>query len=310
MVSKMFTRRWLVILLALTFVAGLSAPLASAQDNGGPRTITDFMGRQVTLDSAPQKVIGMSGSINEMLFAIGVTPVGVTVAMDFPPEAANLPSIGSGYQPDLEALAALTPDLIIADGQLNAQFLDQLEAIAPTIALMTLTAADVPANIRLLGQATWHDASANYVAMGYESYLELAQTVGDSQEGPSILIVVGTLEQPNYGKSSTYLGDMAAILGATNVADGKEDAGPYPGYAQLSTEEIIAADPDVIFTVTRGADVSMAESMASDPVWSALSAVQNGAVYELDVNLFLQSPGPRFEDAMLQLYDIFYGEGM
>jgi iron complex transport system substrate-binding protein len=306
----MLARRLLVVLLALTFVAGLSVPLVSAQDSGGPRTITDFMGRQVTLDAPPQRVIGMSGSINEMLFAIGVTPVGVTVAMDFPPEAANLPSIGSGYQPDLEALAALTPDLIVADGQLNTQILDQLEAIAPTIVIMTLTAADVPMNIQLLGQATWHDAAASYAAMSYDDYLNLAGTIGAGQEGPSILIIVGTLDQPNYGKSTTYLGNMAAILGATNVADGKEDAGPYPGYAQLTTEEIIAADPDVIFTLTRGADVSMGETMKTDPVWSALSAVQNGKVYELDVNLFLQSPGPSFVHAMLKLYDIMYGDGM
>jgi len=310
MVSKIIARRLLVVLLALTFVAGLSIPVVSAQDSSGSRTITDFMGRQVTLDTPPQKVVGMSASISEMLFAIGVTPAGVTAGMDYPPEAATLPVFGSGYQPDLEALAALTPDLIIANGQLNMSILDQLEAIAPTIVVMILTPADIPANIRLLGQATWHDTSAEYVASSYDSFLKLAGIVGTTHEGPSILIIVGTLDQPNYGKSTTYLGDMAAILGATNIADGKEDAGPFPGYTQLSTEEIIAADPDVIFTITRGADTPMAESMTSDPVWSALSAVTNGTVYELDNRLFVESPGPRFVEAMLQLYDIFYGEGM
>lgn len=310
MLSKMLSRRLLVVLLALSLVAGLSIPAVSAQDSGGSRTITDFMGRQVTLDAAPQKVVGMSASISEMLFAIGVTPVGVTAGMDYPPAAASLPAFGSGYQPDLEALAALTPDLIIANGQLNMSILDKLEAIAPTIVVMILTPADIPANVRLLGQATWHDTSAEYVAASYDNFLKLADTVGTTHEGPSILIIVGTLDQPNYGKSSTYLGDMAAILGATNIADGKEDAGPFPGYTQLSIEEIIAADPAVIFTITRGADTPMAESMKSDPVWSALSAVKNGTAYELDNRLFVESPGPRFTEAMLQLYGIFYGEGM
>ncbi len=303
-------RRVLVGLLALSFVLALGAPFAAAQDNSGARTITDFMGRQVTIEQPPQRVVGMSASINEMLFAAGLTPIGVTAGMDFPPQAADLPVFGSGYQPDLEALAALEPDLIFADGQLSMQILDQLTAIAPTIVLMTLTAADVPQNVRTIGQATWHDASAEYVAKSYDDYLSLVDTVGAMQQGPSVLIIVGTLDVPNYGKSSTYLGDMALRLGATNVADGEADAGPFPGYAQLSIEAILDADPDVIFTITRGSDTPMPDTMASDPVWSQLTAVKNGHVYELDSRLYVESPGPRFTQAIVNLYGLLYGEGM
>ena len=303
-------RRVLVGLLALSFVLALGVPFAAAQDSGGARTVTDFMGRQVTIEQPPQRVVGMSASLNEMLFAVGLTPVGVTSGMDFPPEAANVTVFGSGYQPDLEALAALEPDLIFADGQLDMRILDQLTAIAPTVVLMTLTAADVPQNIRTIGQATWQDAAAEYVAKSYDDYLSLVDTVGAMQQGPSVLIIVGTLDVPNYGKSSTYLGDMALRLGATNVADGEADAGPFPGYAQLSIEAILDADPDVIFTITRGADTPMADSMTSDPVWSQLSAVKNGHVYELDSRLYVESPGPRFTQAIVNLYGLLYGEGM
>jgi len=308
-----FLRRTLIALVALTLLVALAGPLvpaALAQDGTEPRTITDFMGRPVTLDAPPQRVVGMSASISEMLFAVGVTPVGVTDGMDFPPAAASLPTFGSGYQPNLEALAALEPDLIIANGQLNMQILDQLEAIAPTIVVMTLTAADVPQNVRLIGQATWRDTTANYLADAYDGFLNLTDDIGQAHEGPSVLIIVGTLDQPNYGNSSTYLGDMAARLGATNIADGQEDQGPFPGYTQLSTEAILAADPDYVFTVTRGAPTPMPEAMAGDPVWSSLSAFQNGHVFELDNRLFVESPGPRFVDAIQQLITIFYGEGM
>jgi iron complex transport system substrate-binding protein len=252
----------------------------------------------------------MSASVSEMLFAIGVTPVGVTADMDYPPAAADLPTFGSGYQPDLEALAALEPDLIIANAQLNMQFMDQLQAIAPTLPIMTLVPADIPANIRILGQATWHDTSAEYLARSYEGFLTAMGEAATGKEGPSILIIVGTLDAPNYGKSETYLGDMAKRLGATNIADGQADAGPFPGYAQLSAEYIVDNDPDFIFTVTLGAPTPMPETMAGDPVWSALTAVQTGHAIELDSRLFVEAPGPRFIDAMLQLWGIFYGEGM
>ena len=61
--------------------------------------------------------------------------------------------------------------------------------------------------------------------------------------------------------------------------------------------------------MTRGAPTPMPESMADDPIWSSLSAFQNGRVIELDNRLFVESPGPRFIEAMAQLYDLFYGEG-
>ncbi len=304
-------RRFVIGLLALAFVLGLSAPFAAAQDGGGPRTIVDAMGREVTLETPPQRVAGLSASITELLYAIGVKPVGVTEGMDYPAEAAALPTFGSGYQLDLEALAALEPDLLVADAQLQAQMADQLAAIAPTVFVLTLTAKDIASNLRLVGQATWHDTEAEYVAAPYDTLLKVLE-LSKPASGPSVVIIVGTLDQPNYGKSSTYLGDMVALLGGTNIADDQPDAGPFPGYAQLSVEQVVEADPDLILTITRGAPgtAPMPDTMKTDPVWSTLTAVQNGHVYELDNRLFLESPGPRFTQAILQLRDIFYGTGM
>jgi iron complex transport system substrate-binding protein len=300
-------RRGVLIVLILSVALALIAPAAFAQEGDAPRTVFDFTGRPVIIESPPQRVVGMSASIIEMLFAIGVTPAGVTDGIDYPPAAANLPTFGTGYQPDLEALAALEPDLIIANGQLNMPIIDRLEAIAPTLAVITLTTADIPANIRTLGQATWHETTAEYLAASYEGFLTAMGEAAEGKEGPSILIIVGTLDVPNYGKSDTYLGNIAAILGATNIADGREDQGPFPGYTQLSMEYILDQDPDYIFTITRGAPDPMPVSMANDPIWSAMTAYENGRVIELDNRLFVESPGPRVVEAMLTLYGILYG---
>ena len=308
MIRQIF-RHALIAALAFVLLAGLSGPLAHAQDGVQPRTLTDVLDREITLDAPPQRIVGMSASITEMLFAIGVQPVGATEGVDYPPAAADLPTFGVGYQPDLEALAALEPDLIVANAMFNRGIIDQLEAIAPTFFVLTRTLDDIPQNIRLLGQLTWHDTEADYLAMSYEHYLDMAASLGQTLQGPDVLIIVGTLKRPNYGKSSTYLGSMVAMLGANNIADGEKDAGPFPGYAQLSMEAILDADPDVILTVTRGSDTPMPESMRDDPMWSALTAVQEGRVYELDNRLFVESPGPRFVQAFAQLYDLFYGEG-
>lgn len=300
-------RRTLSATLALVLVLALGVPLVAAQDDTS-RTLRDFMGREVTLDAPPQRVVGMSASINEMLFAIGVTPAGVTAGMEHPAAAAELPVFGSGYQPDLEALAALEPDLIIANMQLNTELLPQLEAIAPTIMVLPLTAEDVIGIVQLIGQATWHDTQAQFLAQSYTDFLTMAEAAGSGMaDAPTVMIVVGTLDVPNYGKSTTYLGDMLATLGAVNIADDEPDAGPFPGYAQLSVEAILEADPDFIFTVTRGAPTPMAETMAGDEIWSALTAVAEGHVYELDNRLYLEAPGPRFTEAMTNLYDILYG---
>ncbi|WP_119068434.1 ABC transporter substrate-binding protein [Aggregatilinea lenta] len=299
--------RFAVGVLALALVLGVSAPAALAQGDG-PRTVTDIMGRQVTIESAPQRVVGMSASITEVLYAIGITPVGATEGIDFPEAAASLPTFGTGYQPDLEALAALEPDLIVASADLNAQILDQLEAIAPTIVVLIQAPSDVPATIRLVGQATYHETAAEYLAHAYDSLLTLVQDTAPA-DGPSVLIIVGTLSTPNYGKSSTYLGGMVTMLGGTIIGDDQPDAGPFPGFAQLSVEQVLDADPDVILTITRGAPgaTPIPEEIAADPVWSSLTATQNGSVIELDNRLFLESPGPRVIDALMQLRSILYG---
>lgn len=301
------------ILLACLLAFGLTISAVSAQDgdesaDDGPRTVLDFQGNEVTIDAPPQRVVGMSASITELLFAIGVTPVGTTSGMDYPPEALDLPTFGTGYQPNLEKLAALEPDLIIANGQLNMAFIDKLQAIAPTLAIITLTTADIPANMRTLGAATWHDEDAEAAALEIEDFLAtIAEAVPEQETGPSVLIVVGTLDVPNYGKSDTYLGDMAALLGATNIADGRDDQGPFPGYTQLSMEYILDQDPDYVFTITRGSDTPMPDDMAADPIWSALTAYENGQVIELDNRLYVEAPGPRVVEAMTQLYEILYG---
>lgn len=306
---KPLFRLTLTLLLTLSFVLTVGA--AAAQETTEPRTVTDAMGRDVTIDAPPERVVGLSASITEMLYAVGVTPVGATQDIDYPPAAASLPTFGTGYQLDLEALAALEPDLILANVQLQAQVAEQLEAIAPTVFVLILTPADIPATLRLIGQVTWHETTAEYAAAPYDTLMQVLQTAAP-EEGPSTLIIVGTLGQPNFGKPETYLGSMVDLLGGTNVAAGLPDAGPFPGFAQLSIEEVLDADPDIILTITRGAPgaTPIPDEMQADEVWSQLSAVQNGRVYELDNRLFLESPGPRFTQAILELYNLFYGEGM
>lgn len=300
-------RRGLIGLLALALVLALGAPLAFAQD-AEARTFTDALGREVTLEAPPQRVVGLSASIIDVLFALGVTPAGVTEGIENP-AAAGLPTFGTGYQLDFEAMAALEPDLIIANAQLQAQMADQLSAIAPTLYVLTLTADDVPANIRLIGEATWKDTTAAALAKAYEDFLAFVPVASTGHEGPSVLIIVGTLQMPNFGKSTTYLGDMVVKLGGTIVGDDQPDAGPFPGYAQLSLESVVEADPDMILTITRGAPgtAPIPEAMESDPIWSSLSAFQNGRVYELDNRLYVEAPGPRFTEAITNLFQLFYG---
>lgn len=302
-------RRSLMVLLALALVFALSVPAAFAQDGGEARTLTDALRREVTLEAAPQRVVGLSASIIDMLFALGITPPAVTEGMEHP-AAAGLPTFGTGYQLDFEALAAAEPDLIIANAQLQAQMADQLSAIAPTVYMLTLTADDVPANIRFLGEATWTDHTADALATAYEQFINFVQVASAGHEGPSVLIIVGTLGMPNFGKSSTYLGDMVVKLGGTVVGDDQPDAGPFPGYAQLSVEAVIEADPDMILTITRGAPgtAPIPEAMEADPIWSSLTAFQNGQVIELDNRLYVEAPGPRFAEALTNLFQLFYGE--
>ena len=271
-------------------------------------TLTDFLGREVTVPRNPGKVVALSPTTVELVYAVGGTVVGRASSADYPPEAQSVPDVGTSYQPNIEKIIALQPDLVIADSQIQPELKDQVDTIgAPVMFVGAGVFADVPKALRLVGLATGHDDAGEAAATGLEQHLAKLQAAIQHTH-PKVLIVNGTPDDFFAATPASYVGDLNQLLGGRNAAEGQPTVGRFPGYAKLSTEAILATDPDIIFAISavKLGDETISDRLKADPAWSSLAAVKAGRVHEIDYREFLIAPGPRVGEALDTLFRLLY----
>lgn len=297
-----------------TTAAATTAPATATPEPAAgteyPLTITDMLGRSVSIDSAPQVIAALSPTTVEFVFAVGATSVTRSKSVQYPEAALTATDIGASYQPSLELIAAEEPDLIVADAMLQPQLLADLEALGvPVLYVGVGTWDDVITGLRIVGEATDHMDEAE------AAVADLEQTLADiahqlPAETTTALILNGSPDDFYAAKPDSYVGNLADTLGVTNPADGAPDVGQFPGYTKLSLESIVAAAPDVVLSITAGppGGQTITDALSSDPAWASVPAVQNGRVSEISADLYLQSPGPRAGEAISQLAALLYPE--
>ncbi|HEX2403324.1 MAG TPA: ABC transporter substrate-binding protein, partial [Acidimicrobiia bacterium] len=257
-----------------------------------PITIQTLTG-PVAIAEQPSSIVSLSPTATEMLFAVGAGDqvVAVDDQSDFP---EGVPTTDlSGFEPNIEAIAAYEPDLVVVSDDIN----DVVAALAAIdIPVLHNPAAatldDTYAQIELLGQATGHpDESSDLVASMREEIDELASAVPDTPEAHTYY---HELDGSFFTvTSSTFIGQLYGLAGLVNIAD--EAEGADTGYPQLSAEYIIEADPDLIFLADTKCCGESLESVAARPGWDLLTAVTNGDVVELDDDIASRW-GPRVVD--------------
>lgn len=254
---------------------------------GFPVSVGDAAG-EVSIEQRPERIVSLSSTGTEMLFAIGAGDQVVAVdEFSTYPEEAPITDL-SGFTPNLEAIVGYEPDLVVMSfdpGELKSG----LAAVGvPSLLLTTaLSLDDSYTQIEVLGAATGHVGEAADVAAAMQADIDeiVAQTT--VPEGVSFYHEVdATYYSPS---SNSFLGQIYGLLGMENIADAADPEGI--GFPQLASEYIVNADPDVIFL----ADVDFGvtpESLAERPGWSEMIAVQNGAIVPLESYL-ASNWGPR-----------------
>lgn len=294
-----------------TTVAAATATATESTAVSFPLTITDLLGREVTIEAAPQAIVTTSPSAIEILYAVGGTAIARSETAAHPAEVAELPSIGPSYQPAFEQIIALQPDLVIADasaqGHLADAFAGALTGV-PVIFVGAVGYEDVAASLRLVGQVIGDGEAGEAAAAHVEEVAADLAEAAAAEEAPRVLIVNGASNDFFVAMPESFVGNMVALLHGENIAEGKPQVGQYPGYTQLSAEEIVAADPQVIFAITAGPPNAprLSETLAANPAFAAVNAVTEGRVHEIDLEVFLQAPGPRAAEGLQQLFGLLY----
>lgn len=291
--------RHLVVALALASVgsscAGQAGPAAepspAAAEAGFPVTISGPNGA-VTIPERPERIVSLSPTSTEMLFAIDAGPqvVAVDDNSNYPPEAPTTDL--SGFEPNPEAIAGYDPDLVISDDPSDLQqALDALEI--PVLGQPAArTMADVYDEIEQLGAATGHEEQAGDLIVDMRSEIgSLVASVPEFDDPPTYY---HELDATYFtATSNTFIGYVYGLAGLRNIAD--EARGAASGYPQLSGEYVIEADPDLIFLADTKCCGESAATVADRPGWNRITAVRTGAIVELDDDIASRW-GPRVVD--------------
>ncbi|HYW25849.1 MAG TPA: ABC transporter substrate-binding protein [Terriglobales bacterium] len=288
---------------ALALLAGIacqSAPAASPSTGAGafPLVIHQSGGAGVRLDHQPRRIVSLSPTATEMLFAIGAGKQVVAVD-DQSTYPANAPVTKlNGFQPNVEAVAGYTPDLVVA-AEDNGGLVAGLTALNVP-ALLEPAAKNLDdsyAQIRELGAATGHAAEAGSVVAKMRT--DVAAVVGSVSKPARRISVYHELDDTYYSATSkTFVGQVYTLLGIQNIAD--RATGAAPDYPQLSSEFVVSSNPDLIVLADSKCCSQNLQTVAARPGWGAIAAVRGGQVVGVDDDI-ASHWGPRIVDFMRQI---------
>lgn len=271
-------------------------------------TVTDMTGREITLDAPATRVVALTASDCEILYALGAgdTLVGRGEYCDYPEDVQAVPSVQSGYETNVEQIIALEPQVVLMATM--AQTKEQVEALeAAGVRVVVSDAQDIAGvytAIELIGAVTGkNDEAAALIAGMKDSFAAIAaKAEGDGSK--TVYFEVSPLEYGLWtaGKG-TFLDELAQMIGLKNAFEDVE------GWAAISEEQVLERDPDYIVTISMyyGEGPTPVEEIMGREGWQELKAVKNEAVFNADSNE-VSRPGPRLVDAAQALYDFVYGE--
>jgi len=309
----MMTRRR--ILAAAFALVPLAAGCSSGDTKSDALNVTDeiAVARTTTTSSTvplplgkPSRIVSLSPSGTEILFAIGAGPqvIAVDSYSTYPPEAPRTDL--SAFEPNVEAIAKYQPDLVITDGT-NADLNSQLNQLG-----IPVFSGKAPKNldqlyqqIESMGAATGNIATAGALSLKMQDQVS---AIIESYTKPNNGRVryFYELDQTLFSVSSkTFIGSLMARLGMYNIAD-KVDNSKTAGYPQLTPEFIISENPDVIFLADTKCCGQDANTVAARPGWSEIRAVKEGKVVSLDDDL-AQRWGPRVVDLLQTIVSAIQG---
>ncbi len=320
MLRKIFIFALLIALLTACAPASTPAPqvevteapateVVVATEESMSMTYSDGLGREITLDALPQRIISLAPSITELLFAVGAGDqvVGRDDLSDFPAEALDVPSIGSTFGIlNTEAILALEPDLVIA-AEINTQEqVKSLEDLGINVYYLKnpLTYSELFYQLKLLGRLTGQENEADVLVESLSARVDaVTSAVSNATDKPTVFYEIDGTDtaKPWTTGAGTFMDTMITMAGGVNIGGVLSDA-----YAQMSVEEIVLQNPDVIVLGDTLYGVTI-ESIAERAGWGELTAVQENKIFAFDDNL-ASRPAPRLVDGLESLLAILHPE--
>ena len=298
-------------LLAAVALSGCSAPTAAPAPAPEatstppvtdlsifPLTVTDDSYREVTFTVPATRIVSLAPANTEIVYALGLFDrmVGVTTYDDYPAEVANVTKVGDFTTPNLEAIAAAKPDLILVTGGVQADVLGKLQGLGAKVLVIDPKDLDGVLNgIDIVSKALGVPAKGAEVVAKMRSDLAYIRAAVSAEPTVTAFVEIGW--NPLYTAGpGTLLDDLLTAAGGANVVTQK-------GYVGYSVEQLLKDQPS-FYLGTLGS-IGDTSTVATRPGYSGLSAVKDGKVFSLDDNL-VSRPGPRIIEGVREIAEILH----
>ena len=280
----------------------VATPTTAATASSAPLEITvrDDLGRTVKLARAPKRIVSLAPSNTELVYALGLESrlVGVDDFSDFPAAAKEKTKVGSFFQPSLEKIIELSPDLVLATSLHEKKLLPELEKQAiPTVVFQPKDLPGVIENVLTLGKLG-ETARSQELGAAYEKRLKaVSESVAKTTSRPKVFF---ELSPDLYTVApGSFIHDLLARAGCSNIVT--DASNPFP---QLSNEALVAANPEVILIGDAAAGVT-ADAVRARAGWAGVDAVKKGKVAVIDADLTTR-PGPRAFDGLELIFRVVH----
>ncbi len=274
-----------------------------------PLNVTDQMDRQVTIEKIPERIVSLSPSSTEIIYALGLEEklVGVTKFCDYPEAAKDKPKVGGFSTVDIEKVVDSQPDLILATNIHKEEVIPRLEGLGLTVlALAPETLDEVLDAITLAGECTDEQEEAAQLVAGMGSRIRaITDKTGKLKpdERPGVFYIIWHDPLMTAG-SDTLIHELIELAGGTNIAQNLGEE-----YLSMSLEAVIVDNPQIIIAGTgmgEGASLPYEFALTEERL-EDLDARVNGHIYEIDTDL-VGRPGPRMIEGLEQLAKMIHPE--
>lgn len=308
-----FLRAVLTMVAVAVFLAGCgSSGSATGQETtlseassgsraGYPLTVTDSVGREVTIDAEPEEIASMAPSITETLFAVeaGDRIAGVTTADDYPAEVTDIDTIGDYSEINIEKVLAVGTDLLFVSFDTTAERANELQdqTNASVVVVDPETLDEVLSSVELVGRAAGEPENGRELRDEMRSELDRIEEAVAGEPEPSVFYEVYGDPLQTVGPGS-FIDDAINVAGGENIAAGTGEA--YPTYSE---ETVIEEDPDYYLVASLSG--ATPETVAERPGFRNLSAVTDDQVETIDDDL-ISRPGPRIVDGVARIAEAIH----
>jgi len=291
----------IIMLLSLSVIM-----FAGCQQQFQPGTFIDDMGREVRIEKVPQRIVSHVPSITETLFALGLEErvVGVSDYCDYPEEAKLKPSVGNYFNPSIEMIVALEPDLVLTDGY--SESIKGFEGLGITFFVIDPKDIDgILKDIELLGKITGTEKKANQLIsdMRHRIARISARVEGVPRVRVFYVFDATDLNNPWTAGPGSFIDSLITMAGGENIA-----AKALAPWAQFSIEEVVNSDPQIIVMPAKhGTAFTPPEVLKEHPAWHGITAVKQGKIFTIDDDLVSRS-GPRIVLGLEEMAKIIHPE--